>query len=90
MCLSVCLTIVCEDALRSDHLIADMADNKTKILQCWKLAADEHLWERHEEWRAHFRTRAIRVKGIQHGFAVLWVKIAVKNDFPLSNTYSPL
>lgn len=36
-------TIVCEDALRGDHLIADMADNKTKILQCWKLAVDEHL-----------------------------------------------
>lgn len=35
-------TIVCEDALRSDHLIADMADNKTKILQSWKVAVDEH------------------------------------------------
>lgn len=39
----VCLTIVCEYALRSDHLIADMADNKRKILQCWKLAVDKHL-----------------------------------------------
>lgn len=37
-------TIVCEDALRSDHLIADMADNKTKIPQCWKLAVDKHLF----------------------------------------------
>ncbi len=48
VCVSVCvrLTIVCEDALRSDHLIADMADNKTKILQCWKLAVDKHLWKK--------------------------------------------
>lgn len=36
-------TIVCEDALRSDHLTADMADDKTKILQWRKLAADKHL-----------------------------------------------
>lgn len=27
------LTIVCEDALWSDHLIADMADDETEILQ---------------------------------------------------------
>lgn len=37
------LTIVCEDALRSNHLIADMADNKTKILQCGKMAVADHI-----------------------------------------------
>lgn len=53
LCVCVCLTIVCEYALRSDHLIADMADNKRKILQCWKLAVDKHLWNRNEERRGH-------------------------------------
>lgn len=38
-------TIVFKDALRSHHLIADMADNETKILQCWELAVDEHIFD---------------------------------------------
>lgn len=42
-CVCASLTIVFKDALRSHHLIADMADNETKILQCWELAVDEHI-----------------------------------------------
>lgn len=37
-------TIMFENAPRSDHLIADVADNKTEILQCRELAVDEHIF----------------------------------------------
>lgn len=36
-------TVVCQDALRSNHLIADVADDKTEILQCGEVAAVEHV-----------------------------------------------
>lgn len=40
------LTVMCEDALRSHHFTADMADNETKILQSREVGADKHLWNR--------------------------------------------
>lgn len=40
------LTIVCEDALRGNHLAADVADDKTEFLQSWDVAAAEHVWEK--------------------------------------------
>lgn len=60
-------TIVCEDALRSDHLTADMADNETKILQCWKLAVDKHL----SFAKLHGFTEAVRLPvAVTHGRVV--------------------
>lgn len=50
-------TIVCENALRSDHLTADMADNKRKILQCWELAVDKHLFSA----ELHGFTKAVKL-----------------------------
>lgn len=43
---AVGLTVVCQDALRSNHLIADVADDKTEILQCGEVAAVEHVWKK--------------------------------------------
>lgn len=37
---------MCQDALRSNHLIADVADDKTEILQCGEVAAVEHVWKK--------------------------------------------
>lgn len=37
------LTIVREDALWGNHLIEDMADDETEILQGWEVAAAEHV-----------------------------------------------
>lgn len=50
------LTVVGEDALRSNHLIADMADNKTKVLQCWKMAVAEHIWEKRKDTKSRVKT----------------------------------
>lgn len=37
------LTVVSEDALGGNHLIADVADDETEILQWREVAAAEHV-----------------------------------------------
>lgn len=32
--------------MRSNHLIADVADDKTELLQCGDVAAVEHVWKK--------------------------------------------
>lgn len=59
------LTIVCEDALRSDHLVADMTDNQIKILQCWKLAVEKHVCKRHKEQKPKLRQQDKKYHGME-------------------------